>query len=52
MEKAHKAPESPAAIKKVQSFAHQVPGNFQNNTKYAYNKHTSALSERLFRWTQ
>ena len=32
MEKAHKAPESPAAIKKVQSFAHQVPGNFQNIT--------------------
>ena len=32
MEKAHKAPESPAAIKKVQSFAHQVPGDFQNIT--------------------
>ena len=32
MEKAHKSPESPKAIKKLESFAHQVPGNFQNIT--------------------
>ena len=29
MEKAHKSPESPKAIKKLDSFAHQVPGNFK-----------------------
>ena len=46
VEKARISPESPKAIKKLESFAHQVPGNFQNNTKYAYNKYTSALSER------
>ena len=33
MEKAHKSPESPKAIKKVECFAHQVPGNFQNITR-------------------
>ena len=32
MEKAHKFPESPKAIKILESFAHQVPGNFQNIT--------------------
>ena len=32
MEKAHKSPEPPKAIKKLESFAHQVPGNFQNVT--------------------
>ena len=32
MERAHKSPESPKAIKKLESFAHQVPGNFQNKT--------------------
>ena len=30
VEKAQKSPESPKAIKKLQSYAHQVPGNFQN----------------------
>ena len=32
MEKAHKSPELPKAIKKLESFAHQVPGNFQKTT--------------------
>ena len=32
MEKAHKPPESPKAIKKLESFAHQVPGNIQTIT--------------------
>ena len=32
MEKAHKSPESPKVIKKLESFAHQVPGNIQNIT--------------------
>ena len=32
VEKAHKSPESPKTIKKLESFAHQVPGNFQNIT--------------------
>ena len=32
VEKAHKSPESPKAIKKWESFAHQVPGNFYNIT--------------------
>ena len=32
MEKAHKSPESPKAIKKLEPFAHQVPGNFRNIT--------------------
>ena len=32
VEKARKSPESPKAIKKLESFAHQVPGNFQNIT--------------------
>ena len=32
VEKGHKSPEPPKAIKKVESFAHQVPGNFQNIT--------------------
>ena len=32
MEKAHKSPESRKAIKKLESFAHQAPGNFQNIT--------------------
>ena len=52
-EKAHKSPESRKAIKKLESFAHQAPGNFRkHNTKYAYNKYTSALLKRQFRWTQ
>ena len=32
MEKAHKSHESPKVIKKLESFAHQVPGNIQNRT--------------------
>ena len=32
MGKAHKSPESSNAIKKLESFAHQVPGNFQSIT--------------------
>ena len=32
VEKARKSPESPKAIKKLESFAHQVPGNFRNIT--------------------
>ena len=32
VEKAHKSPESPKVIKKLESFAHQVPGNIQNIT--------------------
>ena len=32
MEKAHKSPESPKAIKKLESFARQVHGNFHNIT--------------------
>ena len=32
VEKAHKSHESPKVIKKLESFAHQVPGNIQNIT--------------------
>ena len=32
MEKAHKSPESPEVIKKLESLAQQAPGNFQNIT--------------------
>ena len=32
MEKAHKSLESSKVIKKLEYFAHQVPGNFQNVT--------------------
>ena len=29
VEKTHKSPESPKGIKKLESFSHRVPGNFQ-----------------------
>ena len=32
MEKAHKSLESSKVIKKLEYFAHQIPGNFQNIT--------------------
>ena len=32
MEKAHKSPESPNTIKKLESFTHHVPENFPNIT--------------------
>ena len=32
MKKAHKSPESPKVIKKLDSLAQKVPGNFQNIT--------------------
>ena len=32
MKKVNKSPELPKALKKLQSLAHQVPGNFQNIT--------------------
>ena len=47
VEKAHESPESPKEIKKLESFAHQVPENFQNITPdIGCNKYISGLSKR------
>ena len=46
MEKAHKSPESPKAIKKVECFAHQVPGNFQNITRNMPTTNTPLLCRK------
>ena len=56
MEKAHKPPESPKAIKKLESFAHQVPGNIQNitrnmptiNTPLLYRKDNLVMKKSFF----
>ena len=42
-EKAHKSPESRKAIKKLESFAHQAPGNFQNITPSMHTINTPQL---------
>ena len=46
MEKAHKSPESPKVIKKVESFAHQVPENFQNRTPNMPTTNTPLLYQK------
>ena len=46
MEKAHKSPESPKVIKKLESFAHQVPENFQNRTPNMPTTNTPLLYQK------
>ena len=50
VEKTHKSPESPKAIKKLDCFAHQecfaLLEILKHNTKCVHNKYTSALSKR------
>ena len=43
VEKAHKSPESPTANEKLESFAQQIPGNFQNITRNMPTINTSLL---------